>query len=477
MSLSRRLISRLDIKGRKLIKGRRFDGLRVIGDACQAAKKYAELGVDEIFYTDSVASLYGRNSLEEIVKETSKEVFVPITVGGAIRNIDDGRKMLASGADKLAINSAALLRPEVINELSNVFGKQCVVLSIQARRNNYGGWDLMYESGRERSEKDFREWICECQDRGIGEIFITSVDNDGTGLGPDIKLLEYVKNIVEVPLVFGGGIAKKSELVNLNDTFKKLSGISIGWALHYEKLSISEVKDTISHENMIDNKVFKEDLKTRIFECPKVAVINYSMGNVQSLVNGLQKVGAEVILTDKPDFYDEYNIWALPGVGAFPEGMRQLNKRNLVQKIKNHVGSGGGLIGICLGMQMFFEKSHEYDTTEGLALLNGEVKKMNIRLENNQKLILPHIGWNDLEEGSITTNWIKDFVGIKQYFVHSFSVEPNLLKSDYEFLKTSYGKNTFISGVKKGRIFGLQFHPERSGSNGLKLLRKIIDNL
>ena len=134
MSSCKRIIARLDVKGQRLIKGIRFEGLRVIGDACESAKTYAKDGIDEIFYTDAVASLYERNGLVEILRETVKEVFVPITAGGAIRSVEDGRRLLAAGADKLAINTGAIREPLLIDKLAAKFGQQCVVLSIQACR-------------------------------------------------------------------------------------------------------------------------------------------------------------------------------------------------------------------------------------------------------------------------------------------------------------------------------------------------------
>ena len=242
-------------------------------------------------------------------------------------------------------------------------------------------------------------------------------------------------------------------------------------------MSVDEVKTSLEKKRETQIQVLNQNHNERKINPPKVAVINYSMGNVQSLINGLLKIGADAILTEDPDQLIEYDIWALPGVGAFPEGMQQLKKRNLIKRIKDHLDSGGGLIGICLGMQLLFDKSHEYGITDGLSLLRGEITKINTSFNSNKKLVLPHIGWNNLEKGFIKTNWLQDFVGVEQYFVHSYALESNLCKSDYEFLQTEYGSNKFVSAVKKDRIFGLQFHPERSGENGLKLLKNVIENL
>ena len=153
MSLCKRLIARLDIKGNMLIKGIRFEGLRVVGESTNYAKKYARSGVDELLYIDVVASLYGRNGLIEILKNISKEVFIPITAGGGIRSVKDAEKLLSAGADKVAINSAALKNANLINELSKAFGSQCVVASIQARKMpDNEMWEALGDGGRERSD-------------------------------------------------------------------------------------------------------------------------------------------------------------------------------------------------------------------------------------------------------------------------------------------------------------------------------------
>ena len=204
MQLQKRLIARLDIKGSKLIKGIRFEGLRVIGEPYQAALKYYKEGIDEIFYSDAVASLYGRNSLDDILRKTCKNIFVPITAGGAIKSVYDGNLLLKAGADKLAINTYAVKDPDLISSLARRFGEQCVVLSIQARKSNSckSGYEVMIESGRQKTGIDVIEWIKKTQNMGIGEIFLTSVDKDGTKKGPDSELLKLIDFEVKVPFDF-----------------------------------------------------------------------------------------------------------------------------------------------------------------------------------------------------------------------------------------------------------------------------------
>ena len=185
MSVNTRLISRLDVKGPNLIKGVHLEGLRVIGDPNEYALRYYNQGVDEIIYMDTVASLYGRNNLHEIVQKTANNVYVPITVGGGIRSIDDVKLLLRCGAEKVAVNTAAVKRPELITEISRKFGSQCMVLSIEAKKKKDGKWEVYTENGRQSTGVDVIEWALEAEKREAGEVLLTSVDNEGTKKGFD----------------------------------------------------------------------------------------------------------------------------------------------------------------------------------------------------------------------------------------------------------------------------------------------------
>ena len=471
MTLSKRVIARLDIKGSKLIKGISFEGVRVIGDACSIATEYGEQRIDEIFYSDAVASLYGRNGLADLLKETCKNIFVPITAGGAINSVEDGQNLLSAGADKLAINTGVVRDPTLINRLANSFGRQCVVISIQARKSiKNNNWDVMIESGRDRSKKNLINWLIEVQERGAGEIFLTSVDNDGTAKGPDLELIKMVSPHIDIPLVVGGGITKETDIQNIFTINKKISGIAIGWSFHKSKIKIKEVKSVIKKNNLFvrgTNIVEKNTINTT----KHVAVIDYSMGNVQSLCNALDKIGAKVTLTSKPDLV-EADYWALPGVGAFPEGMKRLKEYNLIEKLKERSKKGLGIIGICLGMQLLFEESNEHVLTKGLGLIDGSAKKLPSK--NN---ILPHVGWNKLKRTSVEKNFLKNIdSSFYQYFVHSFAVQSNDYSANSAIYEFDFGGNNFVAAAKKNKIIGLQFHPERSGLMGLKLLSEILNN-
>ena len=200
-----RLIARLDVKGENLIKGVHLEGLRVIGDPPEYAKRYYEQGADELIYLDIVASLYGRSNLVDIVRRTAHDVFVPMTVGGGIRAIEDVDTLLRAGADKVAINTAAVRRPDLISEVSKRYGAQCMVLSIEAKRQSPGKWEVYTDCGRERSGVDAIEWAQRGVELGAGEILLTSIDQEGTRKGFDTHLVGAITEVVGVPVICSGG--------------------------------------------------------------------------------------------------------------------------------------------------------------------------------------------------------------------------------------------------------------------------------
>jgi imidazole glycerol-phosphate synthase subunit HisF len=202
---ARRVIARLDIKGPNLVKGIHLEGLRVIGDPAEHALRYYREGADELIYVDIVASLYGRNNLVEVVERTAGEIFVPLTVGGGVRSVDDIQRLLRAGADKVAINTAALGRPELLREASRVFGSQCIVLSIEAKERREGWWEAYTDNGRERSGRDVVDWCREAVDLGAGEVLLTSVDREGTRKGLDLGVIRALAKDLPVPLIACGG--------------------------------------------------------------------------------------------------------------------------------------------------------------------------------------------------------------------------------------------------------------------------------
>ncbi len=243
-----RILSRCDVKGKNLIKGLQFEGVRVIGDPWKHASKYYSSGIDEILYIDSVASLYERNSLFDLVKNSTKNIFVPISIGGGIRNIEDARKALYAGAEKIIINTAAIENPLLIKNLSQEFGRQCIVLSIQAKKRG-STWEAFTHYGRESSGLDALEWLKKATDLGAGEAFVTSIDKDGSLQGPDITLAEAASDSVEIPVIISGGIGSINEIFTIaNNT--KVSGIALGLALHKSQLKIQEIKSALSSKGI-----------------------------------------------------------------------------------------------------------------------------------------------------------------------------------------------------------------------------------
>lgn len=241
-----RVIARLDIKGPNLIKGVHLEGLRVVGNPIDFAVAYYNEGVDEILFMDSVASLYGRNHLSEIISLTANDIFVPITVGGGIRSTKDARDVLKNGADKIAINSAAVARPALIREIAEEFGSQATVLSIDAKKISNESWEVLTENGREKSGRLVSDWVEEATSLGAGEILVTSVDKEGTSRGFDIQLMQKISGNVTIPVIASGGMGRISDIKELT-TLTEISAIAIARALHYKHFSISEIKAEIAN--------------------------------------------------------------------------------------------------------------------------------------------------------------------------------------------------------------------------------------
>ena len=236
-----RIIPRLDIKGPNVVKAIHLEGLRVIGDPVELAYKYYQDGADEILYLDIVASLYQRNFDFDLLKSVSKNIFVPKTVGGGIRSLNDINNALRAGADKIAINTYAVSHPEFVQQAVQKFGSQCIALSVEAKRNGIGQWETYTDGGRENTGVNSIEWIKKAILLGVGEIIITSIDQEGTRRGFDLKLIRKVVSISPVPVIICGGAggldSVKEAVENCNP-----DAISIASALHYNDYSIVELK-------------------------------------------------------------------------------------------------------------------------------------------------------------------------------------------------------------------------------------------
>jgi len=248
-----RLIARLDIKGANLIKGIHLEGLRIVGDPQTHAAKYYLDGADEIIYMDTVASLYGRNNLVDVVSRATEHVFVPITVGGGIRSVEDARTLLRAGADKVAINTAAVKEPELIRRLSCVWGSSTVVLSIEAKRTGPNTWEAYTDNGRERTGLEVAQWAETGAALGAGEIFVTSVDQEGTKKGFDCELVAEITKRVDIPVIASGGFGSLEHLSDLVNRARP-TGVAIADSLHYNRFSLVQIRTFCESNNILTRK-------------------------------------------------------------------------------------------------------------------------------------------------------------------------------------------------------------------------------
>ncbi|KYG64170.1 imidazole glycerol phosphate synthase cyclase subunit [Bdellovibrio bacteriovorus] len=231
-----RLIPRLDIKGPNLVKGIHLEGLRVLGDPDVFARQYYEAGADELFYMDVVASLYERNSLTDMVSRIANDVFIPITVGGGLRSLDDIKKVLDSGADKISLNTAAIRNPSLVEKAAHRFGSSTIVISVEAIKQPDGRYLAFIDNGREDTGVEVMEWVKRVENLGAGELVITSVDKEGTGEGFDIDLIKSVCSLVKVPVVAHGGAGSVADIVRVvKET--TANGIAVGSIFHYDVVS------------------------------------------------------------------------------------------------------------------------------------------------------------------------------------------------------------------------------------------------
>lgn len=235
------MIARLDIKGPNLIKGIQLEGLRVIGDPNDFARRYYEDGADEILYMDVVASLYGRKNLMKVIFHTTQAVFIPLTAGGGVRSIDDVKELLRAGADKVAINTAAVKDPGLITQVAHRFGSQCMVLSIEAKRVGPGKWEAYTDNGRERTGLDAVTWAQQAVDLGAGEILLTSVDQEGTRKGFDVELVRAVSETVDVPVIASGGMGSIQHLLDVVKV-GKADAVAMADIIHYRRQSLVQIR-------------------------------------------------------------------------------------------------------------------------------------------------------------------------------------------------------------------------------------------
>ncbi len=264
-----RIIPRLDIKGENLVKGIHLEGLRVLGKPEEFAKYYYEQGADELLYMDVVASLYERNSLQDIISRTAKEIFIPLTVGGGIRTIEDMQNVFRAGADKVAINTAAVRNPKLISQAANLFGSANFVVAIEAIKSLDAQYYAFTDNGREQTGLEVVSWAKQVEKLGAGEIILTSVDQEGTGKGFDLELIQLVTKAVKIPVIAHGGAGKKEDIAGVIKN-GQVSGVSIASVLHYDFLKKQKTSSTFSNKNItaigineIKKYLIKENIKCR----------------------------------------------------------------------------------------------------------------------------------------------------------------------------------------------------------------------
>ena len=239
---TKRVIARLDVKNDALVKGIHLEGLRVLGKPESFARHYFEDGVDELLFMDVVASLYGRNGLVDLVRSTAENIFVPLTVGGGVRNSLDVKTLLNSGADKIAINTAAVRSPDLIAELADSFGSSTIAIAIETIKDPGGNYMVYIDNGREPTGLNAIEWAQRIQSLGAGEIILTSVDREGTGKGMDLDLIRMIQKEVSIPLVAHGGVGKPDDMVSVFE-HTGVDAICAASIYHYDTILHMDPKD------------------------------------------------------------------------------------------------------------------------------------------------------------------------------------------------------------------------------------------
>ena len=246
--LAKRIIPCLDVKDGRVVKGVNFVGLRDAGDPVEAAIRYNEEGADELTFLDITASYGERDTIVDIVKEVAKEVFIPLTVGGGIRELNDIYKLLNVGCDKVSINSAAVKRPEFIDEGAKRFGSQCIVVAIDVKKVSPNKWNVFVKGGREDTGIDAIEWAKEVVDRGAGEILLTSMDSDGTKAGFDIPITKTISKLVNVPVIASGGAGR---MEHFSEVFENDADAALAASIfHFREIDIIDLKKYLKNEGI-----------------------------------------------------------------------------------------------------------------------------------------------------------------------------------------------------------------------------------
>lgn len=470
-----RIIPCLDVHDGRVVKGQQFVNLRDAGDPVELARYYESAGADEIVFLDISATNESRGTVTDRVEAIARNIFIPFAVGGGIRSVTDAQMVLDRGADKVAVNSAAIERPSLLSELARHVGRQSVVLSIDAKQSQGGTtWEAYTAGGSKPTGIDAVAWAEQGAELGAGEILITSIDRDGENNGYDLELLEKIAAVVNVPVIASGGAGKVEHFKEAIQQ-GEVDALLCASTLHRGDLSVQKIKKYLA-DNGIKVRPFDqragqglslEDNQQR----PRLAIVDYGMGNRYSISAALERVGAEAVVTGDPEEILAAEGVILPGVGAFPAAIRNLRERGLVSTLNQLRKLGKPILGVCLGYQLFFESSEEQGKTSGLGWIGGEVTEVDT-------VVSPNIGWRtvSLAQSSLTRGLNREELF---YHVHQFaatSVAENAIKGVTTLGGTGSGRaGSAVSVVEDGKISGTQFHPEKSSYAGLALLANFVD--
>ncbi len=246
--LAKRIIPCLDVDRGRVVKGKKFEGIKDVDDPVNLARRYSIQGADELVFYDITASSDERDIFIDTIREISHNITIPFTVGGGIKSVEDFRRVLLAGADKVSVNSQAVKNPSLIKEAAEIFGSQCVVISIDAKRNDKSSWDVYIKGGRENTGMDAIEWAIRAQELGAGELCINSIDEDGVKNGFDLNLIKTLSEVLSIPIIASGGAGKKEHFL---DVFN--SGADAGLAasiFHYNEIPIRELKEYLYENNI-----------------------------------------------------------------------------------------------------------------------------------------------------------------------------------------------------------------------------------
>lgn len=247
--LTKRIIPCLDVHAGRVVKGVNFIHIRDAGDPVEMAKAFNEAGADELVFLDITASSDQRQTMRDVVAKTAEQVFIPLTVGGGIRTVEDFREILIRGADKISVNSAAIKNPKLVSEAANKFGSQCVVCAIDVKKRFDGnGWEVYINGGRVNTGKDALEWAVEAEELGAGEILLTSMDTDGTKDGYDLAVTKAVSDMVKIPVIAAGGAGKLEHFKKVIDS--GADAVLVASIFHYGEMSVHDVKEYFLRENI-----------------------------------------------------------------------------------------------------------------------------------------------------------------------------------------------------------------------------------